>query len=350
MRPGIGLLCQIPQWPLLLLPTSPHPPPPFFPQSSSTPLLCLPLLLKTSPSRRACWQGFFTPVQPEGSWCVPGHAEASRHVMAPQPLLLAESTGVPEVEGKQRRARRLLKEFLNNYCRSADESWCVCATALGRGRRSLVCRRPRSWLPLSVLIATDQHRSDTRGMRQSPSPKHAMHLNLCSQGQFKGSPPAAWMIHPLWKMRDCQRKTGNCVCEVYQRAANGRIWLLNDCIIHFWTYNVKQGDTERGEGRRRSRTGEMWQNQGMCEKGGKTRLRRRYLGHTEFFFFFLNSSHNMQRVCYLGCPAAAVLQGNATTVKLCFDSLCRTCYYSPKATIWSFSLPNEWASQIPQPL
>lgn len=93
------------------------------------------------------------------------------------------------------------------------------------------------------------------------------------------------MIHPLWKTCDCRRKMGNCVCEVYQRAANRRIWLLNDCIIHFWTYNVKQGDMERGEGRRRSRTREMWQNQGMCEKGGKTRLRWRYLGHTGLFFF-----------------------------------------------------------------
>lgn len=55
----------------------------------------------------------------------------------------------------------------------------------------------------------------------------------------------------------------------------------------------------------------------------------------------------MQRVCYLRCPAAAVLLGNATTMKLCCDSLCRTCYYSPRATIWSFSVPNEPAHKSP---
>lgn len=55
----------------------------------------------------------------------------------------------------------------------------------------------------------------------------------------------------------------------------------------------------------------------------------------------------MQRVCYLGRPAAAVLLGNTTAMELCCDSLCRTCYYFPKATIWSFSIPNEQAYKSP---
>lgn len=91
------------------------------------------------------------------------------------------------------------------------------------------------------------------------------------------------------------------------------------------------------EGRQWSRTVKMWQNQGTCEKGGNQAVGG-YLGHTGFFF---NRLHNMQHVCYLGCPAAAVLLGNTTAMKWCCDSLCRTCYYSPKATIWSFSIPNE---------
>lgn len=67
----------------------------------------------------------------------------------------------------------------------------------------------------------------------------------------------------------------------------------------------------------------------------------RDLGHTGFF----NHSHNMQCVCYLRCPAAAILLGNATAIKLRRDSLCRTCYYFPKATIWSFRVPNEQAQK-----
>lgn len=119
-----------------------------------------------------------------------------------------------------------------------------------------------------------------------------------------------------------------------------RIWLPNDCVTHFWECNVRKGRYGAKEGKRSSKTAKMWQNQEICEKG-RNQAVRRYLGHAGVFF--LNCLHNMQFVCYFGCPAAALLPGKATPMKLCCDSLCRTCYYSPKATIWSFSIPYQQA-------
>lgn len=167
MRLGIALRCQIPQWPrLLVLPASPLQPPPS-PLSSSTSLLCLPLLLKTSPLSLGCWQGFLTWMQPEGRWCVPGHAEASRHVMAPQPLLLTETTGEPDGERKKKSKAPPQKY---NYCCSVDKLWCVCGTALRLSLKSVECRLSHFWLLLSLLIATDQHQVTPRGMSK---PNHA---------------------------------------------------------------------------------------------------------------------------------------------------------------------------------
>lgn len=80
-------------------------------------------------------------------------------------------------------------------------------------------------------------------------------------------------------------------------------------------------------GKRWSITGKMWQNQGKCEKGGK-QAAVRFLGHMGFFF---NRLHNMQHVCFLGCPAAGVLLGNATAMKLCCESLFQNMLFiSPK--------------------
>lgn len=92
------------------------------------------------------------------------------------------STSCGKKTPKTKRARRLLKEYLNNYCCSVDESWCVCGRALGLSQTSLVCR----FVPLLIAaVSPDCCRSspgDTRGTLQSPNPEpRAPSLNLAAR-------------------------------------------------------------------------------------------------------------------------------------------------------------------------
>lgn len=149
------------------------------------------------------------------------------------------------------------------------ELWCVCVMAQRLRLRSLVSRLSHFWLLLSVLIATDQQLV-TSGDLAEPKSRPCNLLNLASraiQRQF-----SCWINDSSSvKTCDCQRKMGNCVCEVYQHVANRRIWLLNDCIIHFWTYNVKRGDMARGRGGSGVEQGRCDRIRG-CVKREETRL------------------------------------------------------------------------------
>lgn len=90
-----------------------------------------------------------------------------------------------------------------------------------------------------------------------------------------------------------------------------------------WNRGDKKGEVEQER------------REGTCEKG-------REAGVLEDIWATLvcfNRLHNMRRVCHLGCPAAAAaaLLGNTTAVKWCRELYCRTCYYSPRATLSSFA-------------
>lgn len=240
-------------------------------------LLCLPLLLKTSPLWWECWQGFLTRMQPEGSWCVPGRAGASRHVMAPQPLLLTESTGVPDVERELKRSKEALQK--NSWTVIAAvlivELWCV-----------LVKTEVLSEQVVPLLIAAvspDCHRSAAGGTRgrggayiptmQPPEP--------CIRGNSE-----AILMRNKWFIlcKNLWLSEGDGKLCLRGLSARGQ---QEDMIIEWLHHTFLNIQCETGrygtrEGRQRSRTGEMWQNQGMCEKGGNQAVGR-YLGHTGFF-------------------------------------------------------------------
>lgn len=192
---------------------------------------------------------------------------------------------------------------------------------------------------LIAAVSPDCHRSapgDTRGKWQSTKSKNMQppESSACTQGKFSCWINDSSFVKNLW----LSEEDGKLCLQGLSACAQQEDMIIEWLHHTFLNIQCETGRYGAREGKRWSRTGKMWQNQGMCKKGGNQAVGR-YLGHTGVFFF--NRLHNMQLVCYLGCPAAAALLGNATTMKLCCDSLCRTCYYSPKATIWSFSVPNE---------
>lgn len=140
--------------PATYFPSSP-PPSPFLchPQH----LLCLPLLLKTSPLCWACWQGFSHSVSTRGKLTCPGQRRS---------ITAHDGTSVSALS-RIHRSAWCGKKIKEEEGRSSNNSrtiivsvllWCVCVTALGLGPRSSGCRWSHFWLLLSVLIATDQHR------------------------------------------------------------------------------------------------------------------------------------------------------------------------------------------------
>lgn len=202
--------------------------------------------------------------------------------------------------------------------------------------------------PWTPQISTRWHRGDMA----EPKSQTCSLLNLAACTVWKQF--SCWMNDSssknMWLSKEVEEGKKMCfvrfimLIKPRKPHSSVRIWLPNDCVTHFWECFVRKGRYGAKEGKRLSKTAKMWQNQEICEKG-RNQAVRRYLGHAGFFFFvfFKNCLHNMQFVCYFGCPAAALLPGNPTPMKLCCDSLCRTCYYSPKATIWSFSIPYQQA-------
>ena len=85
------------------------------------------------------------------------------------------------------------------------------------------------------------------------------------------------------KTCDCQRQMRK-LCLRGLSACGQQEDMIIEWLHHtFLNIQCEMGRYGAREGRRRSRTGEMWQNQGMCEKGGKQAVGR-YLGHTGVFF------------------------------------------------------------------
>lgn len=241
-----------------------------FSLSSSTSLLCLPLLFKTSPSCWACWQGFSHSVSTRGKLTCPGQR---RSITAHDGTT---ASALSRIHGSAWRGEKIKEE----EGRSSNNSWtiiaavllwCVCDTALGLGPRSSGCRWSHVWLPLSVLIATDQHQVTPGEDGRALHPKHATWIFCLHPGQIQRQFSRSTNDSSSVKTCDCQRKMGNCVCKVYQHVANKRIWLLNDCIIHFWTYNVKRGDMEQGRGSGGVEQGRCDRIRG-CVKREETRL------------------------------------------------------------------------------
>ena len=162
--------------------------------------------------------------------------------------------------------------------------------------------------------------------------------------------PVAWEFS-CWmndsstvKTCNLQRKMESCVCEGLS-AGGDDYWTT---AWHISEHTTWHGEME-SEGVDRGGGGEQWRCDRIrgCLKREETRLPRRFRPHWVFFIYFFYRLHNMCHVCYLRCPAAVSLLGNATAMKRRCDSLCRTCYYSPKASLWSCSLPNELAHKSP---
>lgn len=271
MRLGIALRCQIPQWPgLLLLPASSclcHPPP-LSSVSLSSPVPVLTGLFHSDVTR--------------GKLMRPGPCRSITACDDTSACALKRICGSAWCGRKIKwRRGRLLKDFLNNYYCSGDELWGVCATVLLLSLRVL-------WVQVAPLltaaVSPDCYRAalgDIRGHGRVQIP--TMQLpELCSQGNSE----AILMLNKWfnrWKNFVIVRVRWEIVFVKFIS-----VWLTGGydywmtASFFFWTYNVKQGDMEQGRGKQQSTTVKMWQNQGMCEKGGNQAVGG-YLGHTGFF-------------------------------------------------------------------
>lgn len=173
-------------------------------------------------------------------------------------------------------ARRLVKEYLNNYCCSVDELWWSTGVKF----------KVLGVLVVPLVIATvspDCHRStlgDTGG--QGTALFSSMQLpEPCSLANSE-----AILLLNEWFI----------LCKNLRLSEEDGKWCLQglsacgqqeDMIIEWLRHTFLNIQCETGrygarEGRQWSRTVKMWQNQGTCEKGGNQAVGG-YLGHTGFF-------------------------------------------------------------------
>lgn len=157
---------------------------------------------------------------------------------------------------------------------------CLCHSTVAR-TKSLVCAWSRFWLLLSVLFATDEHqvtpgehgRVQIQNMRPPEPRRHGNSGAILMLNK--------WFI--LCKNLRLSEQDGKLCLRGLSVCGQ-----QEDMIIEWLHHTFLNIQCEMGrygeEGKRRSRTVKMWENRGMCEKGGNQAVGR-YLGHTEFFFF-----------------------------------------------------------------